>query len=125
MRCISKTRTKWTEQSVFRVPIATMEMERVTRFGDLLSFGATQYIFTGVSPESVYVTADHGGVEVLLRRSEVTLGFSSDTEYKLNATNCSRRVRCDSSGCAWPGWQVSSETHALDRRTKKGCQALD
>ena len=53
------------EQSVFRVPTATMEMERVTRFGDLLSFGATRCIFTGVSPdESVYVTADHGGVEV-------------------------------------------------------------
>jgi hypothetical protein len=36
-----------------------------TRFGDLLSFGATRCIFTGVSPdESVYVTADHRGVEV-------------------------------------------------------------
>jgi len=65
MRCTSKTRTKWIEQSVFRVPIATMEMERVTRFGDLLSVGATRCIFTGVSPgESVYVTTDHGGVEV-------------------------------------------------------------
>jgi len=44
MRCTSKTRTKWIEQSVFRVPIATMEMERVTRFGDLLSVGATRCI---------------------------------------------------------------------------------
>ena len=53
------------EQSVFRVPMATREMERVTRFGDLLSFGATRCIFTGVSPdESVYVTVDHGGVDV-------------------------------------------------------------
>jgi hypothetical protein len=31
----------------------------------LPSFGATRCIFTGVSPdESVYVTVDHGGVEV-------------------------------------------------------------
>ena len=53
------------EQSVFRVSMATREMERVTRFGDLLSFGATRCIFTGVSPdESVYVTVDHGGVDV-------------------------------------------------------------
>jgi Tol biopolymer transport system component len=53
------------EQSIFRVPMATREMERVTRFGDLLSFGATRCIFTGVSPdESVYVTVDHGGVDV-------------------------------------------------------------
>lgn len=53
------------EQSVFRVTMATRELNRVTRFGDLLSFGATRCIFTGVSPdESVYVTVDHGGVDV-------------------------------------------------------------
>jgi DNA-binding winged helix-turn-helix (wHTH) protein/Tol biopolymer transport system component len=53
------------EQSVFRVPMANREVERVTRFGDLLNFGATRCIFTGVSPdESVFVTVDHGGVDV-------------------------------------------------------------
>jgi len=31
----------------------------------------------------------------VLRRSDVTLGFSSATEYKLNSTNCARRVHCD------------------------------
>ena len=37
----------------------------VTRFGDLLSVGATRCIFSGVSPgESVYATVDHGGVDV-------------------------------------------------------------
>jgi Tol biopolymer transport system component len=52
------------EQSVFRVPMAMREMERVPRFGDLLSFGATRCIFTGVSPDkSVYVSVDHGGVD--------------------------------------------------------------
>ena len=53
------------EQSVFRVPMATRERERVTRFRDLLSFGAARCIFTGVSPhESVYVTVDHRSVDV-------------------------------------------------------------
>ncbi len=53
------------EQSVFRVPMAKKEVERVTSFGDLLSFGATRCIFTGLSPDgSVYVTVDHGGVDV-------------------------------------------------------------
>ena len=77
------------EQSVFRVPMATREMEGVTRFADLLSFGATRCIFTGVSlDESVC------GVHVPSRRSEVTLGFSSDTEYKWNQqTACPRPLR--------------------------------
>jgi DNA-binding winged helix-turn-helix (wHTH) protein/Tol biopolymer transport system component len=53
------------EESVFRVPMATRESERVTRFGDLLSAGATRCIFTGLSPDgSVYVTVDHGDVDV-------------------------------------------------------------
>jgi Tol biopolymer transport system component len=53
------------EESVFRVPMATREVERVTRFGDLLSSGATRCIFTGLSPDgSVYVTVDHGDVDV-------------------------------------------------------------
>jgi hypothetical protein len=50
---------------VFRVPMATREAERVTRFGDLLSSGAARCIFTGLSPDgSVYVTVDHGDVDV-------------------------------------------------------------
>ncbi len=53
------------EESVFRVPMATREVERVTRFGDLLSSGAARCIFTGLSPDgSVYVTVDHGDVDV-------------------------------------------------------------
>ena len=53
------------EESVFRVPMATREVERVTRLGDLLSSGATRCIFTGLSPDgSVYVTVDHGDVDV-------------------------------------------------------------
>jgi DNA-binding winged helix-turn-helix (wHTH) protein/Tol biopolymer transport system component len=53
------------EQSVFRVSMATKEVERVTGFGDLLSFGATRCFFTGLSPDgSVYATIDHGGVDV-------------------------------------------------------------
>jgi DNA-binding winged helix-turn-helix (wHTH) protein/Tol biopolymer transport system component len=53
------------EESVFRVPMATKESERVTRFGDLLSSGAARCIFTGLSPDgSVYVTVDHGDVDV-------------------------------------------------------------
>ncbi len=54
------------EQSVFRVTMVKKdEVERVTSFGDLLSFGATRCIFTGLSPDgSVYVTVDHGGVDV-------------------------------------------------------------
>jgi len=53
------------EESVFRVPMATREVERVTRFGDLLSAGAARCIFTGLSPDgSVYVTVDHGDVDV-------------------------------------------------------------
>ena len=53
------------EESVFRVPMATRESERVTRFGDLLSSGAARCIFTGLSPDgSVYVTVDHGDVDV-------------------------------------------------------------
>lgn len=60
-----KTGTKWMEPSVLRVPMATREMEGATRFGDLPSFGATRCIFTAVSPdESVYVTVDHGGMDV-------------------------------------------------------------
>jgi Tol biopolymer transport system component len=53
------------EESVFRVPMATREPERVTRFGDLLSSGAARCLFTGLSPDgSVYVTVDHGDVDV-------------------------------------------------------------
>jgi Tol biopolymer transport system component len=53
------------EESVFRVPMATREVERVTRLGDLLSSGAARCIFTGLSPDgSVYVTVDHGDVDV-------------------------------------------------------------
>lgn len=53
------------EESVFRIPMATREPERVTRFGDLLSSGAARCIFTGLSPDgSVYVTVDHGDVDV-------------------------------------------------------------
>lgn len=53
------------EQSVFRIPMATKEVDRVTSFGDLLSFGASRCFFTGISPDgSVYVTVDHGGVDV-------------------------------------------------------------
>ena len=53
------------EESVYRVPMATREPERVTRFGDLLSSGAARCIFTGLSPDgSVYVTVDHGDVDV-------------------------------------------------------------
>jgi DNA-binding winged helix-turn-helix (wHTH) protein/Tol biopolymer transport system component len=53
------------EESVFRVPMAKREPERVTRFGDLLSSGAARCIFTGLSPDgSVYVTVDHGDVDV-------------------------------------------------------------
>ena len=53
------------EESVFRVPMATRESERVTRFGDLLSSGAARCIFTGLSPDgSVYVTVDHGDADV-------------------------------------------------------------
>jgi DNA-binding winged helix-turn-helix (wHTH) protein/Tol biopolymer transport system component len=53
------------EESVFRVPMATREPEQVTRFGDLLSSGAMRCIFTGLSPDgSVYVTVDHGDVDV-------------------------------------------------------------
>jgi len=53
------------EESVFRVPMATREAERVTRFGDLLSSGAARCIFTGLSPDgSVYITVDHGDVDV-------------------------------------------------------------
>jgi len=53
------------EESVFRVPMATRESEKVTRFGDLLSSGALRCIFTGLSPDgSVYVTVDHGDVDV-------------------------------------------------------------
>ncbi len=53
------------EESVFRIPMASRESERVTRFGDLLSSGAMRCIFTGLSPDgSVYVTVDHGDVDV-------------------------------------------------------------
>jgi len=53
------------EESVFRVPMATREAERVTRFGDLLSSGAARCIFTGLSPDgSIYITVDHGDVDV-------------------------------------------------------------
>jgi len=53
------------EQSIFRVPMATRETERVVRLGDLLSSGVIRCIFTGLSPDgSVYVTVDHGDVDV-------------------------------------------------------------
>ena len=53
------------EESIFRVPMATRETERVVRLGDLLSSGATRCMFTGLSPDgSVYVTIDHGDVDV-------------------------------------------------------------
>ena len=53
------------EESIFRVPMAKRETERVVRLGDLLSTGAARAIFTGLSPDgSVYVTADHGDVDV-------------------------------------------------------------
>lgn len=53
------------EESIFRVPMATRETERVIRLGDLLSAGAARCIFTGLSPDgSVYVTVDHGDVDV-------------------------------------------------------------
>jgi hypothetical protein len=45
--------------------MAKREAERVVRLGDLLSTGAARAIFTGLSPDgSVYVTADHGDVDV-------------------------------------------------------------
>jgi DNA-binding winged helix-turn-helix (wHTH) protein/Tol biopolymer transport system component len=53
------------EESIFRVPMATRETERVVQLGDLLSSGATRTMFTGLSPDgSVYVTVDHGDVDV-------------------------------------------------------------
>jgi Tol biopolymer transport system component/DNA-binding winged helix-turn-helix (wHTH) protein len=53
------------EESIFRVPMATRETERVIRLGDLLSSGAARCMFTGLSPDgSVYVTVDHGDVDV-------------------------------------------------------------
>jgi DNA-binding winged helix-turn-helix (wHTH) protein/Tol biopolymer transport system component len=53
------------EESIFRVPMATRETERVLGLGDLLSSGAARGIFTGLSPDgSVYVTVDHGDVDV-------------------------------------------------------------
>lgn len=53
------------EESIFRVPMATRETERVMKLGDLLSAGAARCLFTGLSPDgSVYVTVDHGDVDV-------------------------------------------------------------
>jgi DNA-binding winged helix-turn-helix (wHTH) protein/Tol biopolymer transport system component len=53
------------EESIFRVPMAKRETERVIGLGDLLSGGAARGIFTGLSPDgSVYVTVDHGDVDV-------------------------------------------------------------
>lgn len=53
------------EESIFRVPMATRETERVLGLGDVLSAGAARGIFTGLSPDgSVYVTVDHGDVDV-------------------------------------------------------------
>jgi DNA-binding winged helix-turn-helix (wHTH) protein/Tol biopolymer transport system component len=53
------------EETIFRVPMAKREPERVVRLGDLLSAGAARAIFTGLSPDgSVYVTVDHGDVDV-------------------------------------------------------------
>jgi hypothetical protein len=53
------------EEAIFRVPMAKREPERVVRLGDLLSAGAARAIFTGLSPDgSVYVTVDHGDVDV-------------------------------------------------------------
>jgi len=53
------------EQTIFRVPMATRETERVARLGDLLTSGVMRCIFTGLSPDgSVYVTVDHGDVDV-------------------------------------------------------------
>jgi DNA-binding winged helix-turn-helix (wHTH) protein/Tol biopolymer transport system component len=53
------------EESIFRVPMAKREAERVVRLGDQLSAGAARAIFTGLSPDgSVYVTVDHGDVDV-------------------------------------------------------------
>jgi DNA-binding winged helix-turn-helix (wHTH) protein/Tol biopolymer transport system component len=53
------------EESIFRVPMATRETERVLGLSDILSLGAARGIFTGLSPDgSVYVTVDHGDVDV-------------------------------------------------------------
>ena len=53
------------EETIFRVPMAKREAERVVRLGDLLTTGAARAIFTGLSPDgSVYVTVDHGDVDV-------------------------------------------------------------
>jgi hypothetical protein len=53
------------EESIFRVPMATRETERVLRLGDILTLGAARGIFTGLSPDgSVYLTVDHGDVDV-------------------------------------------------------------
>jgi len=53
------------EESIFRVPMATRENEKVVGLGDILSLGAARGIFTGLSPDgSVYVTVDHGDVDV-------------------------------------------------------------
>lgn len=53
------------EESIFRVPMATRETERVLGLADVLSAGAARAIFTGLSPDgSVYVTVDHGDVDV-------------------------------------------------------------
>jgi Tol biopolymer transport system component/DNA-binding winged helix-turn-helix (wHTH) protein len=53
------------EESIFRVRMATRETERVVRLGDLLSSGAARCMFTGLSPDgSVYVTVDHGDVDI-------------------------------------------------------------
>lgn len=53
------------EESIFRVPMATRETEKVLGLGDLLTSGAARGIFTGLSPDgSLYVTVDHGDVDV-------------------------------------------------------------
>ena len=53
------------EEPVFRVPLVTRESQRATRFGDLLSSGATRCIFTGLSTDgSVRVIVGQGDVAV-------------------------------------------------------------
>ena len=53
------------EEAIFRAPMAKREAERVVRLGELLSTGAARAIFYGVESDgSLYVTVDHGDVDV-------------------------------------------------------------
>ena len=63
------------------------------------------------------------GKDPALARAAELAGVHLDAAQAGRIFRVAANVRMGASDC--PGWQVSSATHARERRTMEGCEALD